>query len=179
MILFLLEISEPIIVKLIDSPWDIVISIISIVVAACSIIISLIFGLSQRRHNRNSVRPIAEIRTGNYYGHIFVNLENRGTGPLIIKKLICRNATEEKTNLIDFMNDLPISFVTYKSGVLNGSTIAINKEFVLIELKYTNFNKCEADEVKRRLSDITIEVEYTDIYGTKFDKCIKKLSTFK
>src|SRR5690606_1404935 len=51
----------------------------------------------QREHNYKSVKPIGQIRLGDYQSKIFVRIMNSGTGPLILKKVIV-NGTELKTN---------------------------------------------------------------------------------
>ena len=64
-----------------------VLSIIAIVISALSLLTSIIFGVCDQKNNKRTLKPLININTGDYEGDIFVDVENKGMGPLIIKKV--------------------------------------------------------------------------------------------
>lgn len=174
----LLEMFEPTIVKIIDSPLNIIVSIMAIISAICTMILSLIFGLSQRRHNRANLRPIVCIKTGNYQNHLFVNLVNMGTGPLYIKSFKCYNGCDVRDSLISMMPNIGRPWDTFWYDSLDNQVIAANDKIRLIELTLDYNDKYTRELIRNALSSVKIEIEYTDAFGTKFDKYVKSLETF-
>jgi len=123
----------------------------------------------QIEHNKNSIRPFCEIITNDYIHKISVKIVNFGTGPLIIKKCMCKNAETgaEKPILRELMPRINRRWTDSTSYVI-GRTIPVNGEIVLIALEPL-YNKKLIDKdtrklVRNTLSKITIEVDYTDVY---------------
>ena len=76
--------------------WGLVIGVIALIFTAVSLQI-------QRKHYRLSVRPIALIAVADYENEVTVYLQNKGTGPLIVKKLSFTNQYgKTETAIIDF-----------------------------------------------------------------------------
>ncbi len=66
-------------------------SICAVVISTVSMVFTVIFSVLQIKHNKNSVRPISAIKVSDYENKISVRIENVGTGPLLIKKMIATN----------------------------------------------------------------------------------------
>ena len=140
-------------------------SICAVIISIISMIFTVIFSMQQLKHNKNSVRPISAIKLSDYENQIAVKLENVGTGPLTIRKLIFKNHSQESSTLISMMPDIDQLWNTFTESV-DGWTIPVGGQLIFLELCPKN------DEIKtlvrNELSKITVFLEYTDIYNTKF-----------
>lgn len=137
----------------------------ALIISIISMIFTVIFSMQQLKHNKNSVRPISAIKLNDYENQIAVKLENVGTGPLTIKKLLFKNHSHESSTLISMMPDINQLWNTFTETV-DGWTIPVGGQLILLEL-------CpESDDIKtlirNELSKITVFLEYTDIYNTEF-----------
>ncbi|MDE6104881.1 MAG: hypothetical protein K2G38_04275 [Clostridia bacterium] len=168
---------------LLVSTVEVVVAIIAVIVALASTVIALIFGLSQRKFNINSVRPIPQINTGNDFGsEVYIEIANVGTGPLCIKKLRFKKNGVESNNIYALLtdvckdiedfneqhNNIPDSELPeyeYMDDIDN-ETIGINGSERLISFKCLNekiYNKLCAS-----LANITMTLEYQDIYNNNY-----------
>ena len=100
-----------------------------------------------------------------YENELAVKIENVGTGPLVIKKLVVKNNVQESSALINLMPQIDQIWSTF-TGNVDGTTIPVGGQLILLRL-YP-----ESDEIKtlvrKELSTMTVYLEYTDIYNTKF-----------
>ncbi len=164
----------------IDSSALLVISsFCAVFMSVVSIVISIVFSLLQIRHNKYSVRPISAIEVKDYEDLLAVSIANKGTGPLIVKRMRCKRSkkyAKEHATLIEMMPDIS-AFQQWSTFTecIDGWTIPVGGTIVLLELRpYSDFVKTR---VRKSLSQITIYLEYADIYKTKFrDK--RKLDFF-
>lgn len=143
----------------------VIVSICAVVISTLSMISTIIFSKLQVKHNKNSVKPISAIKLSDYEDKIAVKIQNVGTGPLIIKKLVFKNNSMEAPMLLAMMPKVDQAWSTFVESV-DGWTIPVGGEIILLEI-------CpESDEIKmsvrRRLFEITAFLEYVDIYNTKF-----------
>lgn len=140
-------------------------SVFAVVISIISIVFTTIFSILQIRHNRNSVRPISSIQVRDYENLLAVNISNVGTGPLTITKLRASSDNVEVPALIELMPNIEQDWSTF-IGSADGRTLPVGGKITLIEIEPEN------DMIKKSircsLSKITISLEYTDIYGTKF-----------
>jgi hypothetical protein len=166
-------------------------AIASAVVAIAALILSLIsLGVSlaalrhQRIHNALTVRPLAYVMLGDYENQLFVKLRNNGTGPLIVKSIRVVGAPSPEKPLIDAMPPHPAG-VAWTNFVeeFEGRSVPAGGELVLLDLasesstsqpKFLAFR----DRVRKVLGEFSIEVEYTDIYGTVLPIASRKLKFF-
>lgn len=143
-----------------------IISVGALIISDISMIFSVIFSYLQMKHNKNSVRPISAIKICDYEDCISVSIDNVGTGPLLINRLRIQKENLESSNLISLMPKINQLWTTF-SNTIDGKTIPVGGKISLIELNPDN------EEIKRlvrrELSKITIYLEYTDIYNTKFN----------
>jgi len=158
---------------------DMLIAIAPIVSAMAAIfavfvgIISLIFThksiKKQEEHNRNGVRPICEIRCTDYENKISVFIYNAGIGPLVIKELKCENIefSESTSKLISLMPPINQTWSTF-TGNVKGRAILSGDKIVLMELN--PINNDIKNQIRKTLSQITISIKFTDIYGIVFEK---------
>lgn len=141
-------------------------SVCAVFISIVSMIFTFIFSMFQLKHNKNSVRPISAISFNDYEDDLAVKIKNVGTGPLTIKKLIFKDDAQESPDLISMMPTINQLWSTYTEPV-DGWTIPVGGEIVLLRLYPENDRTKEL--IRRKLSGITAYLEYTDIYGTKFN----------
>jgi hypothetical protein len=150
--------------ELIIATSAVVVSIVSIIVAVVSLRI-------QREHNILSVKPIAKIGFSDYTDYIAIVVTNVGMGPMIVKSI---KTSDEKQGIIkdypiDWMNRmLPGSaFTRFRKNLENTSILPSNSEF-LLEYAYNPNDKGFVENcktIRSILKDLTIRIEYWDIYG--------------
>ena len=145
---------------------DSVISICAVMISVLSLIASIVFSRLQMKHNINSVRPISSIRANDYEDNIAVKIANVGTGPLMIKSLKFKDALQESASLISMMPKIDQPWDDFTENA-NGWTLSVGGSLTLIELNPEN-NETKA-VIRNRLSQITVLLDYEDIYGTKFN----------
>ena len=142
--------------------WGIITGVIALFFTAISLQI-------QRKHNRLSVKPIADVMVGDYENELEVYIENKGTGPLIIKNLSFTNQdgkTEKAINNFfgsDFKN-----VVWDKFGPdIDKRAILPNESITLIKLSGKSANKSFVrvrEKVRKVLTQIQVEWVYQYTY---------------
>jgi len=149
---------------------DTILAITAIAAVGISIIsmaFTVLFSKQQMKHNKNSVRPICEIKISDYENLINVCVANVGTGPLTIKSIQCDDTERLSPVLLALMPRIDQQWTTFTENV-TGWTIPVNGKITLVELNPRNDeNKYR---VRKILSRITINIVYSDIYGTTFEK---------
>ena len=136
----------------------------------------------QRTHNSMSVRPLPYITVGDYENTIYVKIRNNGTGPLIVKSLTVPGSRDPSAPLIDNMPSLlPGVDWTNFVGTANGRSIPVGGEMVLLELsdsKQTGRFELSRNKVREALGELSLALEYTDIYGNELASCSRDLKWF-
>ena len=155
---------------------------LAVLVSALSLVISIWAVLTQRKHNRLSVRPLAEITIADYEDCLRVKLRNHGVGPMLVASFSVTEGANEKQSILDCMPVLPDGICwSNVVGVINGRSIAPSKEIVLIELcgdeEDPNFIVARK-AVRRSLAPLSLTVSYADIYGKSIASYTKALTWF-
>ena len=167
--------------RIITDP-DAVIALGTLAISVASIILTLVTIIQTRKHNHLSVKPLCHIHPPDYEDRIAVIIQNHGIGPLVTKSIkFYDESNETKTYLIDLMPRLPTGYYWTHFTKSDSFVVPANNEKILIELsgKHTDVDFIKLrDSVRKRLSSITVEYEFTDIYGRSFPKEIYKLSWF-
>ena len=138
----------------------------------------------QREHNRLSVRPLAYVMFGDYENQLFVKLRNNGTGPMIVKSIYIAGAEDPLQPLVNAMPNLPpkVSWTNFVEEC-EGRSVPAGGELVLLDLasessssqaQFTLFR----DSVRLVLGKLTVQAEYTDIYGTNLPATSRELKFF-
>lgn len=142
-----------------------IVSVCAILVSVVSLIVTFYFSHLQMVHNKNSVRPISFINLCDYEDCISVSIVNVGTGPLKIHKLSILGGEVETSNLVSLLPNVPQKWSTYDDDV-NGRTIPVNGTITLVEINPKT--RRTRRMIRKKLSTLTINLEYEDIYSTKF-----------
>lgn len=138
----------------------------------------------QRIHNVKSVRPILLIGQWDYENKIIIDLRNQGPGVGIVKNVrVYKNDNDVKTCIFHWLPERLPGDMNYKEYWTGYKDFAIKagEIFKLIELL---IDTSKPDEIATReairgiLRQLTIEVDYEDIYENKMTKLIKPLTLF-
>ena len=168
---------EQIQVEISKIDWGLVTGVIALIFTAINLYI-------QRKHNRLSVKPIAIISVGDYENELAVNLQNKGTGPLIIKDLSFTTENgKTKKAIIDFFG-LEFKDVTWSMflGNIDGWALLPNETKTLIKFNGSSSDNefiRNRDKVRKVLAQIQVELLYQDIYEKTMQKKIRKLDWFE
>lgn len=156
---------------------------IAIIIGFLSILLAFLTFRLNKKHQRLSVIPIGDISTWNYENKLSVLLENNGIGPLIITSFRATINGVSKNNIIDLMPQLPkgIYWSNYFEN-FEGSAIKPSESIILLEFSLNMKNRKESefrDLIRRTLSEIVVEFNYTDIYGNPKKYLKHSLSRFE
>lgn len=159
-----------------------IVAICALFVSVLSLGTSLYFSWAARDHNRRSVKPLPYIQQPDYENHLAVIAQNHGTGPLILRRAQAISPDGTRGHLIDLIPRPPSGkyFTTY-TKVEQVRAIRPGDEVVLMEIEIDSRNKAEItyrDTLRRALGQMTLTLEYTDMYGTRFEPYSRTMSWF-
>ncbi len=172
---------EKLINQIIAEPASII-ATAALLVSIISLYVSIVTIRQTRKHNRLSVKPICYVFPPDFEDWVAVVIQNKGVGPLITKSTKFYDENNNiKKYLIDLMPTLPDGYYWSNFTKNDHFVLAPNDEKILIELKCNENDKTfqeTRDLIRKKLSQITMEYEFTDIYGQKFPTIIHSLTWF-
>ena len=121
--------------------------------------------VTQRRHDRDSVRPISAIEVDDYEDLLAVRISNVGIGPLTIKEILFTAPGQKGAILVNMMPQIDQMWDTFTKDV-TGWTIPVGGHVSLLQL--TPLRADTRQSVRRALAPVTVFIKYTDIYRTPF-----------
>lgn len=143
-------------------------SITTALIALLAIIISGYSLFVQRLHNRRSFKPICRYEIFHEDDYIKILLWNKGTGPLIIKNVILKNAlSEKKETIYDF---IPTSHQSTTKGYHGGNFtnhILLPQESITLYEAHGSVPSLFA-EIKEIVKKITVTTKYKSIFPRIF-----------
>ena len=135
-----------------------IITVVSLIIGIISVFSAIFFGKRQMEHNKNSIIPICDFVIDNE-DKLAVSIANVGTGPLIIKEIVCKNPESSSPTILPLLSPLRTKQSCTTSENVTGRTIPVNGKITLIELRpKNNFDKYVA---RSELARVTVEVTYT------------------
>jgi len=156
---------------------------LSAFVAFLALIATIVFGHQQIVHNRNSVMPWPEFtetnddEKGEIGRRITVEIENRGTGPLIIRSVLCDSPEGTSVNLVDLLpTEIVRKRLKLREVPMPGNAIVQGGTLTLLDIRPET--RAEASEIKQALAGTTITLKYTDIYNKLRKTKIETLDFF-
>lgn len=162
---------------------EIIIAICALVISLASFGFSIYFGWCTRDHNRRTVRPLVYVSPSDYEDLLAVRLWNYGNGPLIIKNITIRNKDGNSSdNLVNLLPPLPkgLYFSNYVR-VCPGRAIPHGDSLNFFEFT-VDLTNAQAiiyrDKLRHALGYLNLDIEYTDIYESKFHNYNRKLEWF-
>lgn len=156
-------------------------AVIALLVSFISLIVSVVALKHQRRHNILTVKPLPEITVADFEQSLRVKLRNNGSGPLVVKELRANNSINTYHTVVECLPELPGRDWTNFSGAIDGRSLLPGSEIILVELTEDEGEilfSSNRDLARRALSLVSVEIEYTDVYGSKFKPYTKTLDWF-
>lgn len=157
-------------------------ALVSFVVAGLSLWVTYSTLKHQRLHDELSLRPLPEVTVADWETKLRVTLRNNGSGPLIVTALVAGNGAETKPSVLDWMPELPedIAWTSF-SGPMNGRSVLPGGSITLLELEGDDADEAFVqvrDQVRAALRELTVNVEYTDVYNKALPPHRKALDWF-
>jgi hypothetical protein len=162
---------------------SVIVAGVALVVSTVSVFVARTTLKHQRTHNILSVKPIPIVTVSDHEDSQRIKVRNHGSGPLIIRSLHVTDGSRIEKALIDWMPDnLPeqLSWKNFAAPIEDRSVLP-GREIVLLESYGDPSNavfKKARGRVRGVLSTLTVVVQYTDIYDSKFTAYTKQLSWF-
>jgi hypothetical protein len=160
-----------------------ILAICALFVSALSLFTSIYFSWCARDHNRRSVKPLPFVAQRDFEDEIAVVIRNNGTGPMILQKALVSSASDGRSgHLIDLIPGPP-SGVLFKNfnKVHQVRAIRPGDEVELLVLPVDAKDRAASEyreSLRRALGSMTVELTYTDIYGTKFPAHTLRMNWF-
>lgn len=160
--------------------YELIVAFLALSVSAYSVYSSKIIASMNAKHLMLSVKPYPEITVRNHQNNIKVILKNNGLGPMIVKSIHADRIGEhvKSKELVDFRPCfIPKSFWGGHSMIVDGEVSSLSiKEGAEIDLLLVEGASMQnLDELRKELSDLEVEVDYTDFYDTEYSRYIHDL----
>jgi hypothetical protein len=160
------------------------------IIAACALVVPIVAvgmtvwaELAQREHMRLSGRPVAALPVADFEHRLAVWLANKGLGPMRSRALTVRDAAGTvHPDVLSHMPELPRGvYWTNFHGSADGALLEAGKRLDLLvlegDLSSPSFRGAR-DSIRRSLSDLTVHVEYEDLYERAMRPEERTLSSF-
>ncbi|KUG11035.1 hypothetical protein BEI02_11165 [Elizabethkingia sp. HvH-WGS333] len=160
------------------------IAFFALIVSAIGVFISIWTIVSTRKHNKLSVKPIAYILPQNYEDKVCVNIQNKGTGPLIVKEISFTDIIDKRTtnSLIELMPELKNGYHWSNFSSADKFVLSPNETKELLKLTGDIDDDIYIDNreiIREKLSKVQIKIKYTGIYEGKSIILIHDLKWFE
>lgn len=151
-----------------------VIAISAVVVALSAFIVSVWQGISSRKHNRLSVKPLVDINlsTGPS-GDASVALTNSGVGPALLQsfsvlyqnKKYIFNSTKTHNELFKSIG-VDLRQVHWSAGRhLKDAALGVGESIIMLNIEDTSQCRVQTEKMYEAIKTMQFEVEYQSIYG--------------
>lgn len=136
----------------------------------------------QQKHNVLSVKPIPIVTVADFEDAIRVKIRNHGSGPMMLKGVKVKKGTDQRETILGWMPDLPqgVGWKNYAGPIANRSLLP-GSEIMLLELNGDKNAQVFIDarnQVRSVLAQLSVVIDYTDMYETKFSNYSKGLEWF-
>ena len=154
-------------------------SVCALIVSVRSIWVAVDAMRLQREHNYKSFAPIPWIALADHENKLSVKIANNGVGPLIIDCIEVSDGKACKSNVIDWLSDVPTEWSDFKAE-LRKRSIGAGQSLTLLEWQSdssTTANKIR-DLCRSKLMKLTIVMYWRDIYDRPHPPSERSLDWF-
>jgi hypothetical protein len=121
----------------------------------------------QRIHNEKSVKPLVQIDLWDRKTLMYVRVQNNGLGPFILDELIFTKDNKQYSSLEDCLGLDPKSYMRVSVSKTSPKVIMPNAHLTVFEKNTENLTKADVDQIRDRLSSISLRVVGKDIYTNR------------
>ncbi len=166
--------------------WEIIIAISALIISIFGGIITYLTFRTQRIHNIKMIKPILQIGQWDYENKTYIELRNDGLGPAMINNIYVKKSKKKKTKTCIYHwlpEKLPgeMNYKNYLTGHEN-FVIQANKSIALIEIPIDTSNNEQLEyreKIRKIISELKINISYSDLYGNKMTTLEKEFWVFK
>jgi hypothetical protein len=138
-----------------------------------AVMVSISSDSMNRKHMRLSVKPIPAVLYVQTSDDLTVSLKNVGTGPLVLKKLEYVSKNGRKSATIIDRDEFSPSFVgeivLFELDDVSAISSASHRNLIRFDAVPADIpSQLRNQAIRTVLDKVTVRVEYTDIYETKF-----------
>jgi hypothetical protein len=161
--------------ELIKQYWEGIVASLALLTSAWSAWVSYRTFRLQREHNIKSVKPILQIGQWDYENNLCVDLRNSGSGIAMVNSMAAVNKTDISKNCIyDWLPAKLTGAMNYKEYWTGYKNFVLQPGQVikLVEVPINTSvseQKKQREEIRALLRQLTIKVNYEDIYGNKME----------
>ena len=158
-------------------------AVIALIISSVAVIVAIVSVYLQRKQNRLSLRPIANIVFSDYENDVAVKVQNKGLGPMTIERFeVLDRSRVVSSNLLDLMPDPPtgLCWSDFRKD-FEGLTLRAAEETVVLRLSGDDKDPLFADyrdSVRKALMKFSVRVHYKDVYGEEVLSCERPLDLF-
>jgi hypothetical protein len=153
-----------------------IISIVALFVAIASLWI-------QRRHNRKSVRPLADVLLTDSIQGLTVRLVNRGCGPMKVTKFVADRAGDERKSIVHHLPGNALKNVIHTThSKPKGEWIIHGNALILLQIRGDHNSPVfirKREYIRSILREITIKLSFADIYDKSHGSITRSLEWFR
>ena len=164
--------------------WETIVAICALIVSIVAVTISWLGLKIQRTHNQKSLKPIIFIEPYDYENCILIKIRNEGLGPAIVKRIRVENdKLEEKSSIFNWLPPILPANMNYREYWTRSKNFVLRPGSLdhMLEIPVNTDDPIqirERDKIRSILKDLTVHVEYGDIYENTMPTFSRKLFLF-
>lgn len=171
------------ILEIFENYWEGIVAVIALLTSIISTWIAYHTFKLQRIHNTKSVKPIIHIGQWDYENKLYVTLKNVGNGLALVNNLKVSNGNKKSKDCIyDWLpKQLPGSMNYSQYWTPTKFVVQSNEEIRLIEIPIDLSKPKQVEireKIRKKLGQLTVEVDYKDIYDNQMDTEMLSLEYF-
>lgn len=121
----------------------------------------------QRTHNYMSLSPIAQIGIDDFPRALCVYVQNKGVGPMTVRRLTFHKGTDRAEIIDGFIPMDPRKYLHTTVSEDAPKSLLDQEKLFVIQIDVSDTSEKQKELLRRTLAEITLEVEYTDIYNRR------------
>jgi hypothetical protein len=138
-------------------------------IALIAILISVYSLFIQRLHNQRSFKPYCRYEIINFDNTIKIYLWNKGSGPLIIKKVTFKdNSLNTKSSIKQFIPTNIIALINGHSADNFENHIVMPSEKILLFEANDNSGQDAITQIRDKIKELSVETKYKSIYHSNY-----------
>ena len=154
----------------------------AIIISIAALLLTAMTLKMQREHNISSTRPICFVDVFDYSNHTAVELYNGGIGPMIINDIKVSMGVEYKRNIIEWLPQIDegLRWKNYNTD-MNLTVVPAGTSLTMIAFAAEEENNAAVNfrnQIRKKLSALTVEVTYSNIYDKQLPVVTRSLDIF-
>jgi len=164
--------------------WEVILGASAFCVSISATAIAFYSMWFQRQHNYKSLKPYIYIAPFDYENRIVINMANEGVGPAIVKEIRVKNSQGQvRSSVFKWLPRKLPGDMNYKEYWTNpgGFVLKSGAEKCMLEIPIDTSIPSQVktrEEIRSILKELTITVDFEDVYSNKQSTYERKLNLF-